>query len=93
MAKKKRVTRKQLLKEPDEFLTVSAKTIQFMANNRRLVFGVAIGVVVAALAVAGLRYSSQVSERKAYALFEQGRIRYLAEILGKTSPEIGRAHV
>jgi tetratricopeptide (TPR) repeat protein len=86
MAKKKRVTRKQLLKEPDEFLTVSAKTIQFMANNRRLVFGVAIGVVVAALAVAGLRYSSQVSERKAYALFEQGRIRYLAEILGKTSP-------
>jgi len=86
MAKKKRITRKQLLKEPDEFLTVSAKTIQFMANNRRLVLGVAMGVVAAALCIAGLRYSSQVSERKAYALFEQGRIRYLAELLGRTSP-------
>jgi tetratricopeptide (TPR) repeat protein len=86
MAKKKRITRKQLLKEPDEFLTLSAKTIQFMANNRNLVVGVGIGVVVAALAVAGLQYYSQASERKAYAMFEQGRRRYLAEVIGRTSP-------
>lgn len=84
MAKKKRITRKQLLKEPDEFLTFSAKTIQFAANNRRLVLGVVIGLVVAALAAAGLRYYSQASERKAYDLFEAGRTRYFAEILGRT---------
>jgi tetratricopeptide (TPR) repeat protein len=87
MAKKKRITRKQLLKEPDEFLTVSAKTIQFVANNRNLVLGAVIGVVVAALAVAGLQYYSQASERRAYDLYEQGRMRYLAEILGRTPPE------
>ena len=86
MAKKKRITRKQLLKEPDEFLTVSAKTIQFMANNRKLVLGVVMGVVVAVITIVGLRYYSQVSERKAYALYEQGRKHYLVEILGNTSP-------
>ena len=87
MAKKKRITRKQLLKEPDEFLTFSAKTIQFVGNNRRLVLGVAIGVVVAAIAVAGLRYDAKVSERRAYALFERGRVSYMAEILGRPSTE------
>lgn len=87
MAKKKRITRKQLLKEPDEFLTLSAKTIQFVDNNRRLVLGVAIGLVVVALAVVGWRYYSKVCERKAYALFEKGRATYLAEILGQPSTQ------
>ncbi|UCG81064.1 MAG: hypothetical protein JSV60_01915, partial [Desulfobacterales bacterium] len=67
MAKKKRVTRKKLLKEPDEFLTFSAKAIQFIANNRRPVLGVVIGVLVVALAFAGFRYFSNLSERRAYA--------------------------
>lgn len=80
--KKKRVTRKQLLKEPDEFLTFSAKAIQFAANNRNAVLGVVIAVVVTTLAVAGFRYYSQVSERKAYAMLEQARLAYLAEALG-----------
>jgi len=87
VAKKKRVTRKKLLKEPDEFLTFSAKAIQFVADNQRPVFGVVIGVVAVALAFAGFRYFSNVSERKAYAMFEQGRLYYLAEISGdKTAP-------
>ena len=80
MAKKKRVTRKQLLKEPDEFLTFSAKAIRFVADNQRRVLGVVIGVVVIALAFAGFRYFSKRSERKAYAMFEQGHLHYLAEI-------------
>ena len=87
MAKKKRVTRKQLLKEPDEFLTFSAKAIRFVSNNQKPVFGVIIGVVVVALAFAGFRYFSNLSERKAYEMFEQGRLQYLAEISGdKTAP-------
>ncbi|NVL90119.1 MAG: tetratricopeptide repeat protein [Desulfobacterales bacterium] len=87
MAKKKRVTRKQLLKEPDEFLTFSAKAIRFVADNQRPVFGVAIGVAVVLLAFAGFQYFSNLSERRAYAMFEQGRLNYLAEISGnKTTP-------
>ncbi len=83
MAKKKRITRKQLLKEPDEFLTFSARAIQFVANNRQPVFGVAIGAVVAVLAFSGFRYFSNLSERRAYAMFEQGRSHYLADISGR----------
>jgi tetratricopeptide (TPR) repeat protein len=87
VAKKKRVTRKKLLKEPDEFLTLSGKAIRFVTENQRLVFGVVVGVVVVALAVAGFRYFADLSERKAYALFEQGRLHYLAAISGdKTAP-------
>lgn len=86
MAKKKRVTRKQLLKEPDEFLTFSGKAIQFVANNQRLVLGVLTGVVVIVLAFAGFGYFSKLSERRAYAMFEQGRSHYLAEISGGKAP-------
>ena len=87
MAKKKRVTRKQLLKEPDEFLTLSGKAIRFATENQRLIFGVLIGVVVVAIAIAGFRYFSEASERKAYALFEEGRLHYLTAISGdNTAP-------
>jgi len=83
MAKKKRVTRKQLLKEPDEFLTFSAKAIRFVANHRRPVLGIVIGVGVIAVAFAGFRYFSNRFERRAYAMFEEGRKRYVHEILEK----------
>jgi predicted negative regulator of RcsB-dependent stress response len=87
MAKRKRVTRKQLLKEPDEFLTFSARAIRFVSNNQKPVFGVMIGVVVAILVFAGFRYFSNLSERQAYRMFEQARLQYLAEISeGKTDP-------
>ena len=32
---KKRVSRKQLLKEPDEFLTFSAQALQFARENQK----------------------------------------------------------
>ncbi len=79
MAKKKRISRKKLLKEPDEFLTFSARAIRFVVDNQKPVFGILIGVVVVVLAFAGLRYFSNLSEKKAYAMFEQGRMHYMAE--------------
>lgn len=79
MAKKKRISRKKLLKEPDEFQTFSARAIRFVVDNQRPVFGILIGVVVVVLAFAGFRYFSNLSERKAYAMFEQGRMHYMAE--------------
>lgn len=83
MAKKKRVTRKQLLKEPDEFFTFSGRVIQFIAANQRPVLGVVIGVLVVALVYAGFRYFTGLSERKAYALFAQGLSHYASEIFGE----------
>lgn len=86
MAKKKRVTRKQLLKEPDEFFTFSGKAIQFFSKNQKPVVGVLVGLVVIALAFAGFRYFSGVSERKAYAMFEQARSSYMSDILASGKP-------
>jgi tetratricopeptide (TPR) repeat protein len=80
--KKKRVTRKQLLKEPDEFLTFSAKTIRFLQENQNQVSYVLIGIVVVVLGVFAFRYFSGVSERKAYALFDEALVHYV----GQASP-------
>ena len=79
MAKKKRITRKALLKEPDEFLTFSAKTIQFMQKNQKHVSYTLIGVIVVFLGFFVFRYYSSVTERKAYALFEQGLVQYVGQ--------------
>jgi predicted negative regulator of RcsB-dependent stress response len=76
VAKKKRVTRKELLREPDEFFTFSGKVIRFVSENRKPVIGVVIGVFVLVLAVLGFQYFSKVSESKAYAMFEQARQSY-----------------
>jgi tetratricopeptide (TPR) repeat protein len=86
VAKKKRVTRKQLLKEPDEFFTFSGKAIQFLSKNQKSFIGVLVGVVVVALAFAGFRYFSGVSERKAYAMFEQARSSYVSGLLASGKP-------
>lgn len=81
MAKKKRITRKQLLKEPDEFLTFSVKAIQFATKNRKPLLGIAIAVVVIVVAVTGFGYFSRQSERKAFALLEAARLSHLTEAL------------
>jgi tetratricopeptide (TPR) repeat protein len=74
---KKRITRKELLKEPDEFLTFSAKTIRFVQENQNRVSYVLIGLVVVILGVLAFRYFSGVKEQKAYALFEEGFVHYV----------------
>ncbi len=88
MAKKKRLTRKQLLKEPDEFLTFSAKAIRFASENRKPISYVVIGIAVVAVAFAVFRYFSNLSERKACAIFEQGLVEYVAGVSGEESPHL-----
>ncbi|MEW6347925.1 MAG: tetratricopeptide repeat protein [Thermodesulfobacteriota bacterium] len=55
MAEKK-ISRKELLKEPDEFLTWSAKTVQYVEQNPRKAY-TAVAVVVAIFALAMAYYS------------------------------------
>lgn len=54
----KKVTRKELLKEPDEFITLSGRALKFSRENPRIVTGICIGVV-AAIAVAAVIYGYQ----------------------------------
>jgi len=76
MAKKPKKTRKELLKEPDEFITISGKIIGFLVEHKnQLTY--ALGVIVAlALIFSGYRFFSIRSENKAAALLDQSLAKY-----------------
>jgi len=68
----KKISRKQLLKEPDEFITTTGKVIRFFQENRRQVtlYGI---IVLAVLAAGVLGYSYfHWQEGKAQAIQQQG---------------------
>ena len=76
MAKKPKKTRKELLKEPDEFITISGKMIGFFVEHKNQIT-YALGAIVAlALIFSGYRFFSIRSENKAAALLNQGMAKY-----------------
>ncbi len=76
MAKKTKKTRKELLKEPDEFITISGKIIGFLVDHKNKIT-YALGIIVAlALIISGYRFFSIRSENKASALLDQGLAKY-----------------
>ncbi len=86
MARKK-VTRKQLLKEPDEFLTLSAKTIQWArANSRRLSWTLA-AILLVAIVFSAVRFFSARAEARSLALFDQHKTVYEALLKKDGTPQ------
>ncbi len=86
MARKK-VTRKQLLKEPDEFLTLSAKTIQWArANSRQLGWTVA-AILLVAIVFSAVRFFSARAEARSLALYDQQRSAYQQFLKKDGTPE------
>ena len=53
MAKRKKKTRKQLLKEPDEFITFTAKVFRFAINYKYQLFGILVGLITVIVLVRG----------------------------------------
>jgi len=78
MAKKKKVTRKQLLKEPDEFLTFSAKLFNFVLEHRTQALGALGGVILIVLAVSGFSYYSHKQASAAEAQLQKSWNQYEA---------------
>ena len=80
---KKRVTRKQLLKGPDEFITFSNRMIKLgVAYKKQLMIGA--GVFCAAVLIfVGLQYVSGRSQAKALSLLENAVARYGQAIASK----------
>jgi len=76
MAKKTKKTRKELLKEPDEFITLSGKLIGFAVDHKNhLTY--ALGIIVAlALIISAVRFFSIRSENKAASLLDQSISKY-----------------
>ncbi|MGB5750867.1 MAG: tetratricopeptide repeat protein [Desulfobacterales bacterium] len=76
MAKKQKKTRKELLKEPDEFMTLSGKLIGFVVTYKnQLTYG--LGIILAlVIIISGVRFFSIRAENKASALLESSLIEY-----------------
>jgi hypothetical protein len=80
MAKKRKKTRKELLKEPDEFMTLTGKVIGFAVEHKtQLTYGLGIihktqltyglGIILAlVIIVSGVRFFSIRAEKKASAI-------------------------
>jgi len=76
MTPKKRVTRKELLKKPDEFITFSGKFIQFISIHKsKLLVGLACFFSIL-LIVSGTRLLSNRQENKAFEELEAGIAEY-----------------
>ena len=76
MAKKLKKTRKELLKEPDEFITISGKLIGFAVDHQKQLT-YTVGIIVAlALVFSGYRFFSIRAESKASALLDQSIATY-----------------
>jgi tetratricopeptide (TPR) repeat protein len=85
MAKKQKITRKEFLKKPDEFVTGTTRMLQWAAAHRKqLIYGVS-AVVVAALLFAGYQYVSSRTEKRAFQLLAQNLAKY-DDLRGKQDP-------
>ncbi len=76
MAKTKKVTRKQLLKEPDEFLTISRKLINFGVAHKKPLIGIASGLLLLLIIFSALQYVAYRSENTAFSLLGKAWSRY-----------------
>lgn len=91
MAKKKKISRKELLSQQDEFLTYSAKLLQYAARHKKPL-AVALGVVLAVgIAVSGYQFFSAQNEKKASSRSAQLFERYETLASEKSAVEAYRA--
>jgi tetratricopeptide (TPR) repeat protein len=89
---KKRITRKQLLNEPDEFISVSSRLIRFGVDHKTPgLLGVAV-FFIAIIALSGYHYFSNKAENTASALLQMNINQY-AQAMTKKSPEQAREQV
>lgn len=88
MAQKKKKTRKELLKEPDEFMTLTGKVIGFAVDHKtQLTYG--LGIILAlVIIVSGVRFFSIRAEKKAAAMLDQSLMEYNSLKAQKSPDEI-----
>lgn len=85
MAAAKKKTRKELLKEPDEFLTLSSRMIDWGTRHKSEIGYAVLGVVVLAAVLSGYLFYSSRQEAKAASLLAQAFAKL--EQLGAEKPK------
>ena len=76
MATENKITRKQLLNEPDEFLTTSSKIVEFINQNRALAIGAVCAFFLIIASVLGVQNMLKKSELASFALLSQATDKY-----------------
>ena len=82
MARKKK-TRKELLKTPDEFLTLSGKALGLITTYQKQISYALCAVVAIAVIIMGYRFFAQRAEANAFSMLDQAQSKY--EQLEETS--------
>jgi len=72
----KKITRKELLKEPDEFITTSAQIIQYTRQNPKKVLIISVLVVIGLLAAGGFYAYQRQGKLASHELFERALMEY-----------------
>ena len=76
MAKKRKKTRKELLKEPDEFLTITSRLINLAIEHKtHLTYGLG-AILVLVVIIFGVRFFSIRAENNASALLDKSLTKY-----------------
>ncbi len=83
---KKRITRKELVKKPDEFITLSGTVIQWARSNAKLLTFGAVAFFVLIISVAGYRYYAENREKAAAMLLSQSMTAYEGAIRAQQDP-------
>jgi len=78
MAKHKRVTRKQLLKETDEFITTTGRIIQWGQKYTKPLVFTAGTILLLLFVITGYRYFSNIQENSAFLLLDEAVSKYEA---------------
>ncbi|MGD8368128.1 MAG: tetratricopeptide repeat protein [Desulfobacterales bacterium] len=91
MAYKKKPSRKELLKEPDEFLSLSRRMLQFTVIHKKSITIAAAAFFVLLLAVAGFRYHMVRTEDRAFGQLREASAIYEAASVGKSALEAQRS--
>lgn len=87
MAKKKKITRKELLKEPDEFLTLSSRLFGLAVDYRYHLAGALAAILTIVAAITIVLYYTDKTSKEAFAALQQYRTAYAAALQDKGPQE------
>lgn len=69
-------SRKELLKKPDEFISLTGKLIGLITDYQKQIFYILYAVVAIALVITGYQFFAHRSEMKAFSLLDKARAEY-----------------
>lgn len=87
MAKRKRVTRKQLLKEPDKVITTTGRLLQMVQEYRNQLSIAAVVTLIIIGAISSIQYFVDRSEERAFWAYDKAVGKYSTVINQKSAAE------